>query len=210
MRLGQHMSDEQRTGVSAAVKAAMLDPEVRAKLSAARMGNTNLLGYHHSAETRTKMSKARMGKSPWNKGILMSEEVCLLNRLGHLGIHPSEETKAKMSAANINPSAERRAKMSVAGMGRSPSPETRAKLSMRNWKGGRKVTAAKHNGKRRTFGFNPLNSWFVGCEAHHINPQDVIYMPKKMHRSIYHNQFTGRGMAEMNALAGQYLTEDWT
>lgn len=68
----------------------------------------------------------------------------------------------------------------------------------------------KHEAKRRVFGFNPLNSPFPGCEGHHPNKTDVIYEPKKLHRSVYHNQWTGKGMVEANALAGQYLTEDWT
>jgi hypothetical protein len=68
----------------------------------------------------------------------------------------------------------------------------------------------RHNCKHRTLGFIPLNSWFLGGEAHHINKSDVIYMPHKLHRSIYHNLWTGKGMAEINALAGAYLTEDWT
>jgi hypothetical protein len=31
-----------------------------------------------------------------------------------------------------------------------------------------------------------------------------------LHRSIFHRQSDGRGMAQINALAGQFLTEDWT
>lgn len=74
----------------------------------------------------------------------------------------------------------------------------------------RKAAGRKHSAKHRLLGLIALNSWFVGCEGHHINNRDVIYIPRKLHRSIYHNQYSGRGMAEMNALAGQYLTEDWT
>jgi len=68
----------------------------------------------------------------------------------------------------------------------------------------------KQNAKRRTLGFVPLNSPFGGCERHHINTNDVIYIPKTMHRSIPHNVWTGRNMEKINALAGAYLTEDWT
>lgn len=74
----------------------------------------------------------------------------------------------------------------------------------------RSAIMRRNSAKRRTLGFTPLNSPFVGCEGHHINGTDVIYLPRKLHRSIYHNQWTGQGMAEMNVLAGQYLTEDWT
>jgi hypothetical protein len=74
----------------------------------------------------------------------------------------------------------------------------------------RSAIARRNQAKRRVLGFVSLNSPFVGCEGHHINVNDVIYLPRKLHRSIYHNQWTGQGMAEMNVLAGQYLTEDWT
>jgi hypothetical protein len=55
-----------------------------------------------------------------------------------------------------------------------------------------------------------LNSPFMGCEGHHINKDDVIYIPKAIHRSVRHNVWTGRNMEKINALAGAYLTEDWT
>lgn len=72
------------------------------------------------------------------------------------------------------------------------------------------MSSRRGKAKRRVLGFIPLNSWFVGCEGHHINKSDVIYLPRKLHRSIWHNQWTGQGMAEINALAGAFLTEDWT
>jgi hypothetical protein len=68
----------------------------------------------------------------------------------------------------------------------------------------------KMKAKRRVLGFNPLNSPFDGCEGHHINLTDVIYIPKEMHKSVSHNVWTGRNMTEINLLAGAYLTEDWT
>jgi hypothetical protein len=70
--------------------------------------------------------------------------------------------------------------------------------------------AKKQKAKRRALGFNELNSPFMGCEGHHINRNDVIYIPKAMHRSVRHNVWTGRNMEKINALAGTFLTEDWT
>jgi hypothetical protein len=70
--------------------------------------------------------------------------------------------------------------------------------------------AKKQKAKRRSLGFNELNSPFVGCEGHHINKSDVIYIPKAMHRSVRHNVWTGRNMEKINLLAGAYMTEDWT
>lgn len=122
----------------------------------------------------------------------------------------TDEVRANMSKAmmgNINGfghhwklSSETCANMSIAKIG-----------NKYGWKGGRVESSRRHLMKRRGLGFNPLNSWFPGCEGHHLqNKTDVIYMPKILHRSIYHRQSDGRGMVEMDALAGAFLTEDWT
>lgn len=142
----------------------------------------------------------------------------------------SLETRAKISAEHMGHavSLETREKMSAnmsvillgntRCLGNHASPETRAKMSLSagkgplhwRWKGGLAVWQRKQSAKRRLLGFNPLNSWFPGCDAHHINNDDVIYVPHDLHSSIRHNQYTGKGMAAMNALAGAFLTEDWT
>lgn len=68
------------------------------------------------------------------------------------------------------------------------------------------------NGKRmmamrRGLGFIPINQPFDGCEGHHLNQNDVVYVPHKLHRSISHNVLTGRGMEKINALALSWLAE---
>lgn len=67
----------------------------------------------------------------------------------------------------------------------------------------------KHQAKRRDLGFVPLNEFFDGSEAHHLNqiPGEVIYIPKEIHRSLYHNVWTGQGMAQVNALAYAFMLE---
>jgi len=66
----------------------------------------------------------------------------------------------------------------------------------------------KCNSKRkRSLGFVPLNKPFEGSEAHHICLTFVIYIPREMHRSIYHNIWTGKNMDEINTLAFDYLLE---
>lgn len=176
MRLGQHMTEEQR---------------------AALMGNKRAFGHHHevSVEVRAHMSAAKIGH-------VTSPETCAKISAAKMGHVASPETLAKMSAAQMGRLAWNK--------GISPSNETRAKLSVAIWKGGKTVSKRKSSSKRRTLGFHPLNSPFPGSDAHHINKDDVIHMPHELHNSIYHNQNTGKGMAEMNALAGQYLMEHWT
>jgi hypothetical protein len=73
-----------------------------------------------------------------------------------------------------------------------------------------RANSRKQKAQRRALGFHPLNTPFPGCVGHHINKTDVIYLPRNPHRSVSHDQWTGRGMVAMNALAGKYLTEDWT
>ena len=71
-----------------------------------------------------------------------------------------------------------------------------------------KAIRKKRNSKCRQLGFIPLNELFEGSEAHHIDKERVIYIPKKLHRSIYHNNFTGQGMDKINTLAVQwYITQ---
>lgn len=175
------------------------------------------LGSYMTEESRAKMSAAQMGKivSPETRAKLSAVG------MGHAATGPKHftaESRAKMSTAEMGNtkclgrivSAKTRAKTSAANKEAMNRPEVKAKISAARWRGGLKIAYARSHAKRRTLGFHALNSPFPGCDAHHINPYDVIHMPHKLHNSIYHNQNTGQGMAQMNALAGQYLTEDWT
>ena len=70
--------------------------------------------------------------------------------------------------------------------------------------------ARKHRDKRdRNLGFNPLNEHFEGSEAHHINFNDVIYIPKEIHQNIRHNLLTGKNMALINSIAYQFLMNNY-
>lgn len=72
------------------------------------------------------------------------------------------------------------------------------------------VRASARKGKaiRRTLGFLPINQPFDGCEGHHINQNDVIYIPKDLHMSVRHNVFTGKNMEQINVLACEWLARD--
>lgn len=74
-----------------------------------------------------------------------------------------------------------------------------------NWKGGRNEARKRREEKRRGFGFIPLNDKFPGTEAHHLDKELVLYIPKELHQSVWHNMFTGQGMEEMNNLACEYV-----
>jgi group I intron endonuclease len=71
----------QTGGLGGSQKGLIFSEESRAKLSAAKKGNQNMLGKSHSEETKAKMSAASKGNQ------------------NTLGKSHSEESKAKMSAA---------------------------------------------------------------------------------------------------------------
>lgn len=65
----------------------------------------------------------------------------------------------------------------------------------------------KHNAHRRELGFIPLNEPFTGSEGHHVDREHVVYVLKKLHRSVKHNVWTGEGMREMNGLCTNIIAE---
>jgi hypothetical protein len=67
-----------------------------------------------------------------------------------------------------------------------------------------KIISDRYVAKRRDFGYVRLNSWFPDCEGHHIDKEHVVYLPKELHRSIWHNLRTGKNMEQINALAQQF------
>jgi len=67
------------------------------------------------------------------------------------------------------------------------------------------INSQRNDFKRRELGFNPLNQSFEDSEGHHINKNDVIYMPKAIHRGIVHCLKTGKNMMEINRLAIRFL-----
>ena len=71
----------------------------------------------------------------------------------------------------------------------------------------REIDKKHHNKRDRNLGFIPLNQYFEGLEAHHIDKERIIYIPKEYHRSITHNLETGKNMPLINAIAWDYLIE---
>jgi hypothetical protein len=165
----------------------------RAKISAAHMGK------HHSVETRAKISAAQKGKRT-------SPETLARLVASHKGISPTPETRAKISASLLGHviSLKTREKLSAMAINHC-TPEWRAMVSARNWKGGHKGSKRKANAKRRVLGFIPLNQPFDGCNGHHIDRERVVYIPEVLHMSIRHNVWNGHNMAKINAVAFNFL-----
>lgn len=72
-----------------------------------------------------------------------------------------------------------------------------------------RIVKIKSGNKRRRLGCNPINKHFKGSHYHHlmrsvngtIDTDIGIYIPEKLHRSVWHNGNTGQGMEEINKLA---------
>ena len=64
----------------------------------------------------------------------------------------------------------------------------------------------RSNSKRkRNLGYVPLNTYFDGSHAHHIDKDYIIYIPSELHKSISHSVLTGKNMKEINKLVLDYL-----
>jgi hypothetical protein len=62
--------------------------------------------------------------------------------------------------------------------------------------------------RRKGQGFIPLNIPFFGCHVHHIDKSRIIFIPKLLHRSVWHNLNTNFGMLEINKIAFEYLKKE--
>ena len=74
-----------------------------------------------------------------------------------------------------------------------------------NHPGKMKEMTVRRTSKRRGLGFSPLNKPFKDSIGHHINKNDIIYIPEELHRSISHSIKTGRNMKEINKLAIKFI-----
>jgi hypothetical protein len=91
------MTDEHRKKISLALTGRKLSSEHSKKMGLTKLGNKNMLGKHHTLESKNKMSSTK-------KGMIWSEEVCKqrsLFRIGKvsfmLGKKQTESTRLKMS-----------------------------------------------------------------------------------------------------------------
>lgn len=167
-----------------------------------------LMGHTVSPETRKKISLINTGRA-------QSPELRGRKSATLMGHTVSTETRAKISLGNMgntkwlgsHHSAETIAKITAWNRGKIVSPETRARISAGLWKGGQMIANGRRRAKRRSMGYVFLNKWFSGCDGHHVDNEQIINMPRKLHRGKGngHNHYTGRGMARMNAIAYNFL-----
>ncbi len=95
---GKVFSDEHRAKISAAKKGKVLSAETKAKMGAANKGNQHSLGYTHTDEAKAKMGAANKGNQH-SLGYTHTDEARA--KISAAGRNRSDETKAKISAAQI-------------------------------------------------------------------------------------------------------------
>jgi predicted DNA-binding protein YlxM (UPF0122 family) len=175
-----------------ALKGRRFSEEAKKKMSEAQKGEKHpMYGKHFSEERKKKISEAEKGKYVSEKTRKKISESQKGEKNSFYGRQHTEKTKKKMSESLKGNKHPNYGKYGV----KSPK-----------WKGGRKIALAKTKSKRRQLGFKLLNKPFEGSEAHHLQDKEtVIYIPKELHRRVSHNNWTGKGMNTIDALALDYL-----
>jgi hypothetical protein len=68
-----------------------------------------------------------------------------------------------------------------------------------------KTLKARERTRRRQLGFIPLNKKFKGSEGHHIDTQNIVFVPKELHRSVPHRLSDLRTMKKINEKVWNFL-----
>jgi len=84
---------------------------------------------------------------------------------------------------------------------RKENPEYQKNRRINNPEKMKEIDKRHYNKRKRDLGFKPLNKYFEGSEAHHINKIDIIYIPKEIHRNISHCLENNKNMEEINKFA---------
>lgn len=78
-----------------------------------------------------------------------------------------------------------------------------------NWKGGKKLTNARRNAKRRKlFGFIPHNKHQENFHGHHLDFNHVIFIPMELHQSIRHSVTRNINMDLINDIVCNWFLND--
>lgn len=94
----KHLTEETKKKIGDANRGRKFSDEVKQKMSESRIGKNNgMYGKHHSEESKIKMSAARKSKPGHPRSDYQKE--CA--RLANLGKEVSEETRRKISEANM-------------------------------------------------------------------------------------------------------------
>ena len=79
--------------------------------------------------------------------------------------------------------------------------ECHKKWRKKNPERAREIRRKHYYKRKRNLGYIPINKHFKDSVFHHLDKDIGIYIPKWLHRSIWHNLFTGQGMDKINTEA---------
>lgn len=79
----------------------------------------------------------------------------------------------------------------------------------KKWNKNNKDKIAKYFARRKNFGFEPINDWFKDSHYHHLhingNHNIGIFIPKTIHKSIWHSNKDQESMNKINKVAYTWL-----
>lgn len=207
-------SIETRENISKALKRAYAEgsfihpnlgkkrPEVGKKVSASlKIGYATgkitpyMLGKHHTEETKKKLREATIGHLGYFKGRKHTEETRKKMSKNMTGVHHISFTNGgSFKKGSVPPN-----KGKKGWMMKEQIESVRRKL----WRGGGLMSGRRAKYKRKSWGYNKINpdDDVEGYEGHHIDKNNVIFIPKKLHHSVYHSHSKPETMERINTKA---------
>lgn len=79
------------------------------------------------------------------------------------------------------------------------------KIGKKKWRNENPEIWKKLKLKRKKMGFIQLNEWFIGSHAHHINKDEVVYIPEQIHRDHPHSLKKPETMIDINKIAEKFI-----
>lgn len=70
------------------------------------------------------------------------------------------------------------------------------------------LSTRRRGAKRKRLGYKTLNLPFQNSDGHHINQNEVMFIPKELHQGVRHNVFSWENMNIINALAWKWFFEN--
>ncbi len=146
------------------------------------------------------------GRVPWNKGVPRTDKDKETISKSLVGKHNSPSTEFKRGLIPWDMGIKRPEMCGDKNPMKIPEVVKKVveKISgekNHNWKGGSKLSGARKAAKRKGRGFFPLNEPFENSHGHHLNDKYVLYIPEELHKSIWHDQWNGYNMDEINQVA---------
>jgi len=82
--------------------------------------------------------------------------------------------------------------------GKHHSAEVKKIISIKHYRGGYKASKIRETSKRRLLGHELLNKPFPGSHGHHINRNQIVFIPKEMHEKYRHRLKNQESMENIN------------